>query len=395
MKTILTKMLHSTAACLASIALVFFNISSCYAASVDKPFLYSGFAFSGDSANRKVLYPFTSELARDENGAYIDRLLREKVRQDPELMKLLRLDLSDGKSDETSLAFALVQESTEVQKVEGKYWAILNLQANVLAFNRSSRSVVASYPLRLRLTEEKETPPSRADFKAMVRDAFSSPDPQVNILDLWLKRVRSSAVHRGARKYLRITEIVLEQDAEQIVLAAGRKPAAIRNQVANLLESSFSENAGISLVPNSVGEAIGSKMMLSFSNGSAMQLTLPEADYAVKFTVRDFASKKIELAGSFQDIYRSKATIAIRMPDTGHTFIDEKIYDTQIVTRPKQAGIELDDWNQYYKSLQSLIFGLGTQLEKVDSSWLEEHAARGNDAKEAFVQAHKLAQELQ
>lgn len=372
-----------------------FFSASCYAGSSTSSLVYSGFAFAGDRANRNALYPYTAKLAAEEHGALIDRLLRQKVQANPELEKLLGMTASNGKADSISLAFALVQENTETQKIDGKYWSILTLQANVLGFNRNSRSVVASYPLRLRITDVKDTAPTNSDFNAMVREAFTTADPHENILDLWLTRVQSTTFHQGARKYLRITNIDLSPEAERVIRAAGKKPAAIQNQVANLLESSLSEKTGISLVPNSVGEAIGSKMMLSFSNGEAMQLTLPEADYAVTFTIRDFVSKKIEQTASFQDIYRSKAGIAIRLAGTDRIFINENIYDTQVITRAKRAGVELNDWDQYYKSLQSLIFGLGTQLVKVDSSWLEEHASNGKDARKAFEQAQKLAQELQ
>lgn len=364
------------------------------AGSADTSLFYAGFAFAGDYNHREVLYPRTAALAKEQNEQLIDRLLRDKIQANPELTKHLSMEQDNGKNDTSTVAFALTGENAETQKIDGKYWSIVTLQADVLAFNTASHSLVAAYPLRLRSTEVKDHPPTETDIKEQVREAFTSTNPDNNILDMWLKLVRSATLHQGARKYLRVTSVVVTPEAERVIMASGKKVNAFKNQVANLLESSLSEKTGVPLVPNSVGEAIGSKMMLRFSNAKAVQLSLPEADYAITFTVRDFVSKKIEQPATYQNIFRSKAALAIRMPDNGHTYLDENIYDTQFVTLPKKAAIELNDWDQYYKSLQSLISGLGSQLVKVDSDWLEEHASRGKEARDGFVQAQKLVQEL-
>lgn len=312
----------------------------------------------------------------------------------PALAAKMKTDLSDGKLDLTSVAFALVQEGVETQKIDGKFWIIVTLQANVLAFNRASSSLVASYPLRIRVTHVRESLPSEVEIKAMVRDVYATNNPSENIFDQWLNRLEKIKLREGARKYLRVTGVTATPEAQRVIVDAGKNVTSIQNQVANFLEAAVAEQAGIPIVPNSVGEAIGNKMAYRFSNGSDLQLTLPEPDFALSFVIRDLVSKKLEKPAYFQDIYRVKGTVSLTQPDLGQVFLDEGVFDTTIITRPRQAEVQLTDWDQYFKTLQSLIFMVSKQMAAVDDGWLKENASRAMDAKPAFQNANQLFQKL-
>lgn len=374
-------------------ALAFQNIAHAQDIPSNNPLLYAGFAFSGNYENRQLLYPFSAEISKETPDLF-DDILREKLNSRQQLSNRISLQKSDGKSDETSLACALVEESFEYQKIDGKIWVILIIQANVLAFNHISRSIVASYPLRMRFTHVRDSMPTQSDLKAIVLEAYTSKVPKENILDQWVNKFEISKIKSGATKYLRVVDIPITAEAEKIILQSGIKLSAIKNQVANFIEAAIADKSGVPVVPNTIGEAIGNKMLLRFASAKELNLILPEPDYAVTFTIRDFVSKKIENNTSFSDIYRAKASISIRLPDTNHVYLDENIYNTLIVTRPKQLEVQLTDWNQYFKTLQSLITSLGEQLVNVNDDWLKEHASRLTEAKPAFLQAKQLLQEL-
>jgi hypothetical protein len=150
----------------------------------------------------------------------------------------------------------------------------------------------------------------------------------------------------------------------------------------------------VPIVPSSAGEAVGSKMAYRFSDGNAVQLNLPLPDYEIGFTIRGFRSKSVEQAASTQDIYRVLATIKIEQPDLNKIYLDEKIFNTLIVNKPKASGLVVDPWHQHYKTLIELISDMSQQFSKVDSKWLEESAARGVAAQEAFENAVKFFNEL-
>lgn len=358
------------------------------------PLAYAGFALAGDYANRDQLYPHSAALMLEQEGRYLDALLQARLARHPLAASRVTMQLADGRRDVSSVAFALVQEAVEIQRVEGKFLVVIALQANVLAFNKASNTLVANYPLRMRFTRASDSVPSEAELREMVREAYTSNNPAENIFDQWLQRLEKIRLREGARKYLRVTDVQLAPEAHTVVMNAGRTPAALSSQLAHFLEAAVAESAGISIVPSSVGEAIGNKMMYRFANAAELQLQLPQPDFALSFTVRGFASKKIEQPEFFQDIYRVRGAITLRQPDMDRVVLDENVFDTFIVTRPRRAQVQLSDWDQYFKTLQALVFAVGRQMSQVDEAWLKENASRGTDARAGFLNAKQILKEL-
>ncbi|VXC57033.1 exported hypothetical protein [Massilia sp. 9I] len=354
------------------------------------PLVYAGYAFSGDYANRASLYPYSAELSVEENNAYLDRLLRERIAAHPEAAARLQLGQADGALDHSSVAFALVQESVEQQRMDGKFWTILTLHANILAFNRATQSIVASYPVRLRLTRAEAAALSPAELKEWVRSAYAGANAHANIFDQWLAALPTLKLRSGASKYLKVTNVGFTPEAQAVLDAAHLDTRAIRNQLANAFEASVAESAQISLIPNSVGEAIGSKMAYRFPNGAQIALALPQADFELSFTVRGFASKTVEKPAYYQDIFRVLGAVKLAQPDLNETYLDENIYETQIVTRPRTAGMELETWPQYYKTLQLLMAGVSQQMNRIEDRWLQERASRGVEARPGFVKTNDM-----
>lgn len=358
----------------------------------DRPLVYSGFAFSGNAANRDLLYPYTAALTV-KNPGFIDELLTAKLKTRPDLLKRVSLGKATGKEDVTSVACALVQENIETQRIDGRFVVIVLLQANVLGFNRASNSVVASYPLRMRFTRTKDSEPSKEELQAFIKEAYTSANPVENILDQWLNRLEKARFKYGGVKYLRVSDVSVAPEAESVLQQSGINVAAFKYKTANLLEGELADKANVPIVPNTVGE-IGHKMALRFADAQSITLELPEPDYAVNFLVRGFASASSESIGTITDIYRSKATLSIQLPETGKFYIDEQVYDTRFVTRPKDSKMQFDKWEQYNKSLQVLIGALSKQVVNPEDEWLKEHASRKADAKPAFLQVKQLFQEL-
>lgn len=358
----------------------------------ERPLVYSGFAFSGNAANRDLLYPYTAALSA-KNPGFIDDLLTAKLKARPDLLKKVSLAKTTGKEDVTSVACALVQENIEIQRIDGRVVVIVLLQANVLGFNRASNTVVASYPLRMRFTRTRESEPSKQELQTFVKEAFTSANPAENLLDQWLNKLEKAKFRYGGIKYLRVTEVNVAPEAEAVFQQNGINVAAFKYKTANLLEGELADKANAPIVPNTVGE-VGHKMALRFEDAQSITLQLPEPDYAVSFLVRGFASTSTESVGTVTDIYRSKATLTIKLPETGKAYIDEPVYDTRFVTRPKDNKMQFDKWEQYNKSLQVLIGALGKQVVNPEDEWLNEHASRKLDAKPAFQQVKQLFQEL-
>ena len=150
------------------------------------------------------------------------------------------------------------------------------------------------------------------------------------------------------------------------------------------------------VVPSTLGEAVGGKMVYRFSNASALDLKLPEADYGLSFTIRAFRSKITQEATVTTGIYRALATVKVETTakDFSKVYLDEKIFDTIFIRVPSGNAVQIKNWDQYQKALGQLITGVAKEFNKVDSQWLENSAANGTNAKEAFVATHELFNSL-
>jgi hypothetical protein len=354
--------------------------------------LYAGFAFAGNYANRDFLYPHTAALSAKRPG-FIDEIMTSKLRARPELLKRLSLAKGNTKEDVTSVACALVQENIEIQRIDGKYVVVVLMQANVLGFNRASNAIVASFPLRMRFTRTRDSEPTPGELQSIIQEMYTSTNPSENLIEQWINKLEKAKFKYGAKKYLRVIDVSLTPEAQAELQEAGINLRAFENKTANLLEAELADKANVPIVPNSEGE-VGNKMSLRFENAEDLSIRLPDPDYAVKFLVRGFATKTTESTGTYTDIYRSKATLTITLPETGKVYIDEQVYDTRFVTRPKSGGVQFVKWEQFNKSIQVLLADIGKQLVNPDDEWLKEHAARKLEAKPAFLQVKQLFQEL-
>lgn len=360
--------------------------------------LFSGFAFSGNYENRESLYPFSSRLANERiNGQPIlDKVFMDRIRKNPEAMKRITTDLSRlGKSgSQISLAFALNLEDVEYQELDGKLLVILRLYSTVLAFDRDSNTLVATYPVRIRYSTIAQHKPDQSALLAMFRSLYISDELNVNAFDVWISRFNNITIKSKYSKYLQVKSVEFETEAKQLIPQSGKTEKALRNQIANALETAISNSNNIPIVPSSAGEAVGSKMAYRFSDGNSLQLNLPSPDYEISFAIRAFRGKSIEQGVSTQDIYRVLANIKIEQPDLNKVYLDEKIYNTLIVNKPKSSKLVLDAWHQYYKTLIELISDLSTQFSRVDGKWLENSASRGVAASDAFEGAVKFFNDL-
>ena len=348
---------------------------------------YAGFAFSGNAKD----YHYSSILAGEDGGIF-DQILNERIKSRKDLKTHLNTELVEGNLDSNSVACALVQESVEFQPVYGKVLTVIVLQSNVLIFNPQSKSLVASYPLRMRFTYTNDQALSEKEIEERIKQIYHSNQPD-GFFNQWLDKLDQVHIKNGAIRRAQVIDITFTPEASKLINGLHVSDQALKTQMANLLESALSEQSKIAIIPNAVGHAV-SKMALHNSNGRNWDLVLPPADYGIVFGLRDFAFKRVEKDSVVNDIFRVKASITIKDPSQPKVYLDENIYDTKFVSYTKQSGLELNQWDQFYKTSQSLIFSLSKELLINDDDWLHQHASKDLESKPAFLQINKLIQEL-
>ena len=356
-------------------------------------YLYSGFAYSGNYSNREVLYPYTSKI----DMAKLDQEFLARLRRNPEALNRLKLDQGKiGQGTQVSVAFALNTETVETQVINGESFAVIRLNATVLAFDREAKTLIAAYPFGVGTTVKVGGKVDAALAGEMIKKLYFSDEYGVNVFDRWIARFSGATIKEKFPKYFQVKSIEIEPEAKAILASSSIQEAAYKNQIGNLLDAAISSENNVPVVPSSLGESVGGKMMYRFSNSTALDLKLPEADYGLSFTIRAFRSKITQEANVAAGIYRALATVKVETTakDFSKIYLDEKIFDTIYIRVPSGNEVKINNWAQYQKALSQLITGMAKEFNKVDSQWLENSAANGSNAKDAFVATHELFNSL-
>jgi hypothetical protein len=129
---------------------------------------------------------------------------------------------------------------------------------------------------------------------------------------------------------------------------------------------------------------------------AALELKIPDPDFILSFTIRAFRGKITQEPTATTGIYRVLATVKIENADKNFNkvYIDERIFDTIFVRIPAGSSAQIEAWQQYQKSLAQLITGMAKAFNKVDSKWLEDSVANGQNAKDAFTSTSQLFKSL-
>ena len=356
-------------------------------------FLYAGFAYSGNFSNRDSLYPYTSKL----DVAKLDQEFLKRLQNSPEVFKRLTVEQRKlGQGNQISVAFALNGENAEYQVINGESFLVLRIFATVLAFDRNSKNLVGAYPFGVGTTVKVNGRPSAASRNEMIAKLYFTNEYGVNAFDKWIAQFKNSVITEKFPKYFQVKNVDIEAEAGNTLTLYKINEGAFKNQIGNMLDAALSSENNIPILPSALGEAIGGKMAYRFSNAAALELKIPDPDFILSFTIRAFRSKITQESTATTGIYRVLATVKIENADKNFNkvYIDERIFDTIFIRIPAGNSAQIEVWQQYQKSLAQLITGMAKAFNKVDSKWLEDSVANGQNAKDAFTTTSQLFKSL-
>ena len=367
-------------------------------ASAEDKLLFSGFAFSGNFENRKELYPYSSqiELLKSENGqALLNKVFYDKIKNRPNEDARLTTELGRiGQGNQITVAFALTYETVEYMELDGHLLLFLGINANVLAFDRATKQLIAAYPLRIRYHDSVNHRLNNEEIVALFKRLYLTNDLGINPFDEWLNRFAQISFKGRYTKYLQVKNIAIEPEALAFISANKQSSKALKNLIANELESSIATTNNIPIIPWSPGEVVGRVMALRFCDGNTFMLNMPNPDFEVDFSLRAFRGAEVEGSYSKQKVYRVLGTIKILQSDIKKYYLNENIYNTQIVTLARAYDAKVGDWEQYKKTLNELLYETSKQFSNVNSGWIREHASRGSDAIDTFRDASHIIDQL-
>jgi hypothetical protein len=271
-------------------------------------------------------------------------------------------DTRTGTARALSMAFS--HEGVELQQMEGKTLAIYEITAQVLFFDYGAvaKQIAASYPVRLRYTDTTDQPPSLQHRLEVVRTMLD-PARQNGLVQVWLRKM-AAATPRGGDRLVQV-ELPVFEDKALAMLPIDR--AAVRQEVARFLEGVVSDEWNVPMVPLSTGHAIGGKMVQVFANGDATEFTLPEPTFRIGTTVRDLRKAQSPVEGGQRVAYGAFITSTVK--GLLGTVAELRFKDVLSVTQTDLVPVQLDDWAQLDRTLQSVLANAIQQVKASDRSW--------------------------
>lgn len=347
-----------------------------FAVAANDTVLFAGSSYLVDAAQIPQRFPLVSSiLGTGAAGASaFEKQLRVAVlaaqpgqfkigEDDP----LHQGDTRTGAGRTLSLAFS--HEAVELQQMEDKTVAVYEITAQVLFFDYGSvaKQIVASYPVRVRYTDTTDQSPSLQHRLEVVRTMLD-PARENGVVQAWLRKMVAAAPRGGDR--LVQVELPVFEDKALVMLPVNRD--VIGQDAARFLEGVVSDEWNVPMVPLSTGHAIGGKMVQVFANGNATEFTLPEPTFRIGTTVRDLRKAQEQVDGGKRVAYGAFITSTVKGP-LG-PIAELRFKDVLSVTLMDRVPVQLDDWAQLERTLNSVLANVVQQVKASDRSWTKANS---------------------
>ena len=339
---------------------------------------YAGFSYLGEAKHISRNFPFSNTLNTTENGVSVfDEQLTSKLSGTTYSFKLNTISLADLKNeDAVSFTVALQNEVTSVEKIGDLYKLLIQLDVQLLFFDFSDMSVVASFPVNIQYNDVTDSYPSNEYISEQYKRIYFE-EIDINIFDLSVERLKTVNLRKRYKNYIQVVSSSVEQEALSHSPAKENKDKLrLEQKYAQNFSQYISANQQVSILPYIKGHAIGNKLAGRYSNGEVYTLTLPEPDYAVDIEILAFKKRLFaqEKSGSSY-IYASQARFKFYEPLSGKIYFDEKLFNgaTKVIPRSQSS---VDHWAAYNESLSILFNKFTSQLNSPSKKWLEKHSGK-------------------
>lgn len=356
-----------------------------------------GFAFAGDFKSAAERFPLTFSLyqkATKEKTTTFSREVIERMRT----AKNERIDFNLGEkqvnlkqSDRALMAvLMLTGETTSTENFGSYFKTFVSLRGDALIFDYKNQVVVRSYPLSVVLFDATETAPTKERLAGFVDDLVRRQDGR-GLVTQFLRRMEAADVTQKTIKTVQVRKSSIDDVALALMPQGLRNDkAAIESIAADGFASILSAKTGVSLLPRSIGHAVGGVMSMRLENGDDYKLKIGEGDYVFDLSIKKLAKiKAAESNVSTTYVYGAYVDIDFLEPALGTAYLSTSLKNGETSVIP--AGqISNDDFPAYQDALRGLFLKLSDALNgSGDGKWLKT-AASGKDIEPQITSSRKI-----
>jgi len=353
---------------------------------------WAGMSFIGDADRVSQDFHYLSTLLSERNaqgGSPLEHQLAQQL-AGARLEYPLKT-IADGLADlrhsaPLVMTCAFDLEQVRVEPLSDFYRISVLISAQLLVVDFETMMIASAHPIVVQLIDVAEQRPDSITLQRLVENAlFDETEGKFSVFsDLVAKAEDIWPFHRpGARIQVAGVQISTEAATEAGIEATER--VRLQHDLAYQFGKSLSENARIPVLPYSrsrahqeavvadLGQAIGSRMTAVFANGNIYSLTVPTADYQVKFRV-DRLVKQVhaQTSAATSWIYGMAGAFELLDPNRERTVAVRHFkYGRSEVLSNRQ---QVDAGHLVHVETMWAFFGqLAGQFLEPETAWLEKH----------------------
>lgn len=345
----------------------------------------AGFAFSGDFQSAAQRFPFTYKLfaqAKNAKGKSFSYVINERIRgvSNPNVeLKTSENMVNLQKSDRALIStFVLTGEIVSIENFGDYYKTFVNLRGDALIFDYKNQIVVSSYPVSVVLFDATQGKPTEDRIQGFVENLILREDGH-GLITQYLRRMEAAAIPENGTKTLQVKKGDISPEALALFPESLRNnPSAVQAMLADAFGSILSAKLGLSMLPNSVGHAVGGVMSMRLENGDDYKLKIGEGDYLFDLKLNKFAKIKVaENNVGTGYVYGAYMSIKFFEPALNSVFMETDLKNGESKVIP--AGqVNTDDFSAYQDAIRGLFLKLTDALQQKDSKWITTAASAKN-----------------
>lgn len=333
---------------------------------------FAGFAVTGDASGANSNVRVLDDLLKGELAVARNQRLLAAIRAEaPAHLALATDELArlDGSTSAVAVAAAIDRETSSVEAIGGQYKLVSEIAGQALFFDFRERQVIASVPVTVQHIDVLATEPGEDKKSAALQRLLDVEGPHGFVANM-AAAIATARIPEAAGLRMQLVEL----GAVDGVLDA--YPELARRVASGVAGHEFSKlfvsGTGLSLLPYRAGQAIGGAMAARFADGSVYNLTIPDADYAIRLRIERVAQRAIEQNAALERrLYGVFFHVVVEEPLSGRRYLDQALRQGATKVIPaSQANI--DDASAFYDTLLEGFASVAAASLGRGDEWLAE-----------------------
>ncbi|WP_374357826.1 hypothetical protein [Pseudoduganella danionis] len=272
-------------------------------------------------------------------------------------------------------ALVLTGETIATERYGAYYKTFVNLRGDTMIFDYKNKSIVRNCPVSVVLFDATPQPPSEQRLAGFVDNLIRRPDER-GLISQFNRCLQQASLPRDGVRTVQVRSSEVSAEALAAFPPSLRDhPEAVRAILMDTLASTLTARAGISMLPSSIGHAVGGVMSMRLQNGDDIKIKLAEGDYVFDIKLNKFAKiKTAETNVSATYVYGAYMRVNFSEPLLNTAFISTDLKNGEVAVLP--AGqISNDDFAAYQDAIRGLYNKFADALAQPGSTWLKVAAS--------------------